>query len=105
MAVFDDVKLLLGSPTGRDSLIQSVIKLTEKRLAWLLQAEAVPEELEYIVTEVSVARFNRIGSEGTSSHTVEGETMVLSDDDFDKYADDIAAYKKASSGYGVLRFL
>ena len=55
----------------------------------------MPGELEYIVTEVSIARFNRIGSEGLSGHTVEGEALTFKDNDFDQYADDIQAWRDA----------
>ena len=34
--------------------------------------------------DVSVIRFNKIGSEGLSSHTVEGESLSFAEDDFCK---------------------
>ena len=42
--------------------------------------------------DVSVIRFNKIGSEGLSSHTVEGESQSWSSNDFAGYMDDIQAY-------------
>lgn len=104
MAVLDDVKVLLGNPEGLDNKLNTIIKLTESRLKTLLNEDTVPAELEYIVTEVTIIRFNKIGSEGVSSHSVEGESMSFNDNDL--YLDDIEAYKnKKNEVKGVLRFL
>ncbi len=106
MAVIDDVKALLGIE-DEDNKLKVIITLTENRLKALLGQKEVPSELEYIVTEVSIARFNRIGSEGLSGHTVEGEALTFKDNDFDQYADDIQTWRDAQSDQdiGRIRFL
>ncbi len=106
MAVIDDVKALLGIE-DEDSKLNVIITLTENRLKTLIGKTEVPSELEYIVTEVSIARFNRIGSEGLSGHTVEGEALTFKDNDFDQYADDIQTWRDAQSDQdiGRIRFL
>lgn len=106
MAVIDDVKALLGIEDD-DYKLKVIITLTENRLKALLGQKEVPSELEYIVTEVSIARFNRIGSEGLSGHTVEGEALTFKDNDFDQYADDIQTWRDAQSDQdiGRIRFL
>lgn len=105
--VLDDIKKLLGDLEGRDGLLEVIVSLTQHRLETLLGVEEVPDELEYIVTEVSVSRFNRIGSEGISSHTVEGESMSFSSNDFEPYTDDIEAWRLSNkeSRTGRVRFL
>lgn len=106
MAVIDDVKALLGIEDD-DNKLKVIITLTENRLKALLGQKEVPSELEYIVTEVSIARFNRIGSEGLSGHTVEGEALTFKDNDFDQYADDIQTWRDAQfdQDIGRMRFL
>lgn len=106
MAVIDDVKALLGIE-DEDNKLKVIITLTENRLKTLIGQTEVPSELEYIVTEVSIARFNRIGSEGLSGHTVEGEALTFKDNDFDQYADDIQTWRDAQSDrdIGRIRFL
>lgn len=106
MAVIDDVKALLGIE-DEDNKLKVIITLTENRLKALLGQKEVPSELEYIVTEVSIARFNRIGLEGLSGHTVEGEALTFKDNDFDQYADDIQTWRDAQSDQdiGRIRFL
>lgn len=92
--MLDQVKMLLGITDGDlDELLEQIIEMTTQRLLILLGgAEEVPEKLSYIVTDTAVRRYNRIGSEGLSSHTVEGETMSWPDDDFAPFEDDIQAY-------------
>ena len=107
MTILENVKELLGNPKNIDDKLNVIIELTQKRLGNLLSVKEVPEELEYIVVEVSVIRFNRIGSEGVSSHSVEGESMSFNDDDFDSYDKDIRLWLNNQSDLkkGRVRFL
>lgn len=80
----------------KDELIGNILENIECRLKVLLEnIPEIPSELNYIVVEVAVSRFNRIGSEGYSSHNIEGENISLMDDDFAPYRDDIAEWLKA----------
>ena len=92
--MLEELKLLLGiTDTSLDEKLNLIIRLTTSRLKVLLGGvEEVPESLQYIVTEVAVIRFNRIGSEGLSSHGVEGESLSFTDDDFAGYKTEIQAY-------------
>jgi len=84
-----------------------IIEAVTQRLLLRIEADTLPGELSYIVQELAVARYNRIGSEGFSSHSVEGESVTLTDDDFGPYEADIDAYLKAQAGNtkGVVRFI
>lgn len=76
--------------TDLDEKLELILANTEARLKLLLgDVETVPEALEFIVLEVSIIRFNRIGSEGLTAHTVEGESLTFADSDFDGYLDDV----------------
>ena len=107
MAVLEDVKKLLGDIEGKDALLTTIVTITENRLRTLLGEEEVPSELDYITTEVSVSRFNKIGSEGVSSHSVDGESLSFNANDFSPYENDISAWKEAhtSSSIGKVRFI
>lgn len=91
----------------KNTLLQDILDDTEARLCVLLEADDVPEELAYIVLGAAVKAYNRIGSEGASSHTVEGETLSWAAGDFDEYADDIQAWrnKQTDQDIGRIRFL
>lgn len=106
MAVIDDIKSMLGL-TEDSTQLSTIITLTESRLKALLGVDVVPQELEYIEVEIAVRRYNRIGSEGAISHSVEGESWSFKDNDFADFADDIQAWrdKQANESKGRIRFL
>ena len=106
--MLDEIKIILGiADNALDSQLNIIIANTKARLKMLLGGLDVPESLNYVVTEVSVKRFNRIGSEGITSHTVEGESMSFTDDDFAEFAGDIQTYldSVAAAKKGKVRFL
>lgn len=98
-------------PTGGiwddiEETVRDIILDVGAQLSVRLGGREVPDELTYIVTDVSVEKYNRIGSEGTSSHTVEGETMTFAADPFDRFRDDIEAWRNANSaGRSRVRFI
>ena len=105
-----DLKILLGIPeddASQDSKLNLILSGTRSRLKSLLGGQDPPEGLNYIITDVAVIRFNRIGSEGLSSHSVEGESLSFSDDDFAGYREDIQAYldSQKETKKGRVRFL
>ena len=106
--MLDEIKIILGiADNALDSQLNIIIANTKARLKMLLGGLDVPESLNYVVTEVSVKRFNRIGSEGITSHTVEGESLSFTDDDFAEFAGDIQTYldSVAAAKKGKVRFL
>ena len=106
--MLENIKLLLGlDGTELDERIKLLITMATMRLQILLGGIEPPETLDYIITEVVVSRFNRIGSEGLKTHTVEGESQSFTDSDFDNFKDDIQAYlnSQTTSTRGKVRFI
>lgn len=104
--MLEKILILLGldSPTqAMTDKIETIMELTEQRLGFLLGQTVIPTELSYIVIEVTIARFNRIGSEGVSSHTVQGESLSWTDDDFKPYMDDIQEWLNAQEDVNTTR--
>lgn len=109
MAALDDVRVLLDiTETDQDKKLGLIIDNAEKQILAYLPAgiEEVPEALQYIVTELAIVRFNRIGNEGMASYSQEGESIT--------YGDDIAPYLSAIQAWceeqennnrGVVRFI
>ena len=88
------------------NVIEDCVDVATSRLLIRIGADAVPEQLGYIVREVAVRRYNRIGSEGVASHTVEGESMSWNEDDFEPFEADINAYLAANhAGRPKIQFL
>lgn len=63
----------------------------------------IPEDLAWILTEVTIKRFNRIGSEGMASESVEGHSVTFEADDFAEYADIIDDFYDESGAIGTSR--
>ena len=106
--MLNNLKLFLGiEGEERDSLLKLIIANTTARLKLLLGGIEPPESMDYIVLEVCVMRYNRIGSEGLTAHSVEGESQNFVDSDFDAFSADIQAFLDAQkeSTRGKVRFL
>lgn len=108
--MLEDLKVMLGiasDDADRDKLLLLIISSATARLKMLLGGLEPPESLDYIIREVSIIRYNKIGSEGMESHTVEGESQSFSDNDFVGFMDDIQAFldTQKESVRGKVRFL
>lgn len=106
--MLNDLKMMLGiSDESLDDRLKLIISATTARLKVLLGGIEPPDSLDYIIRDVSIIRFNKIGSEGMSSHSVEGESITFADSDFAGFMDDIQAYLETQkeSAKGRVRFL
>ena len=108
--MLENLKMMLGiapENTDKDALLKQLISLATARLKGLLGGVEPPESLDYIILEVSIKRFNRIGSEGLSSHSVEGESLSFSNDDFAEFTEDIKTFltSQKEATKGKVRFI
>lgn len=75
-----DLKILLGIPeddTSQDSKLNLILSGTRSRLKALLGGQDPPESLGYIITDVAVIRFNKIGSEGFLLTVLKGRASLF----------------------------
>lgn len=92
-----NLKVMLGfdeSDTTPDERLNLIIKNAE--LALLTQLpddETVPDKLAYIVVELAIVRFNRLGNEGMKIFSQEGENITY------RLTDDLEPFKEAIAGY------
>ena len=77
------IKTLLNCE-GNEELILEIINITTAKILNYINAVEIPVELEFILIELSIQRFNRIGSEGISSESIDGK-IVSYDDNFIGY--------------------
>lgn len=108
--MLEKLKMLLGldqEDAELDEKLNWIISSAQKRLKFLLGGIEPPDEMDYIVIDVSIIRFNRIGSEGMKSQGVEGESISFSDDDFSGFREEIQAFldRQKDATKGRLRFL
>lgn len=91
---------------SRDELLTVLVELVNSRLITAIRQEAkrqnvevilsvIPEELEWIVIELVVARFNRLGSEGMSSESVDGHAVTFGDSLLEEYESEVARYVRS----------
>lgn len=107
----ETVKTLTGVDNEQ---ITTIYNMYERRLFDRLEQSLpelveIPTELEYILTECTIARFNRIGSEGMESESMDGHTAKYVDKDLSDYEHAIQAYIDlhviVPPTKGVIRFL
>ena len=110
MDLLDNLKLLLDltdSDSELDGKLNLIIEQSKKKvLAYLPNVTLVPDELSYIVLELSVVRFNRIGNEGMTNYSQDGKSIAY-EADISNYEADIKAWllKQEGNDKGVVRFL
>jgi Phage gp6-like head-tail connector protein len=103
------IKTILDIEDNRqDEVITIIMENVSNHLKALLGKE-IPAELNYIVEEITVRRFNRLGTEGMKSEEVEGHSVTFYDlkDEFVPYEDVIDAYKADNgvTGRGKVLFI
>ena len=103
MLLLNRIKTLLGI-TDNDELIYEIIELTKSKILNYINKEELPIELEFILVELSIQRYNRIGSEGISSESVDGKSVSYEDDfeSYKHYLDDYMIRNNASRGFRLL---
>ena len=108
--MLDNLKIMLGiaeDDTDLDTKLNLILSNTTARLKLLLGGIEPPKEMEHIILDVAIMRFNRIGSEGLASHSVEGESLSFTDSDFAGFMAEIQAWldSQKESTRGKVRFL
>ncbi|MBN6890077.1 gp6-like head-tail connector protein [Cytobacillus horneckiae] len=93
--MLEKIKVLLGIKDDlQDEVLDILIDNVSSHLKALIGKD-LPEELSFIVQEIVIRRFNRIGTEGMKSEAVEGHTVTFYDlkDEFVPYEDIINSYR------------
>lgn len=94
MEVIDKIKTLLGLKyNNQDDLLDVIIENTEQALCFKLSADEVPKELNYVLVEVAIKRFNRLKNEGMTSYSQEGESITFNSSDFNDFNSDIQQWR------------
>lgn len=103
------IKALLGiEDTLQDGVLNIIVENVSSHLKALLGKD-IPEDLNFIVEEITIRRFNRLGTEGMKSESVEGHNITFYDlrDEFVPYEEIIAAHKEppGKPGRGKVMFI
>ena len=103
MLLLNRVKTLLGV-TDNDELIYEIVEITKSKILNYINQEELPQELEFILVEMAVSRFNKIGSEGFSSESTDGKSISYEDDfgTYKQYLDDYLFKTGQNKGFKFL---
>lgn len=96
-----NIKIKLGIEDDTEDTLLTVLLSDSINYMKLYLGSDVPKELEYIVEEVAIKRYRRIGSEGITSEKVDVlSTTYNTENDFNEYLPIIDKYKRRKSGRG-----
>lgn len=116
MALLDEIKLFKGIQDGlQDELLNLIVEESKQRILGYINSKrndpisVLPDELTYIVRDVSIKRFNKMNAEGATKDSEEGrsydwEKSYLTEYEpiLDRYTDTEEAGK---SRRGTFRFI
>ena len=97
------IKTLLNIE-GNENLIYEIVNITESKILNYINASEMPKELEFVLIELAIQRFNRIGSEGIASESIDGKSVYYDDDfiGYKHYLDDYISRNSVKKGYRLL---
>ena len=105
MNILHRIKLLLGiadTDTTKDALITELYGNITQAVLTYCELSTLPTELQFVVIEASVARYNRLGSEGLRSETVDVVRQDFISEVLSPYMSYLDTYK---SSYNSVRFI
>ena len=101
--MINKIKILLGI-TDNDELLNEIIEITEYKILNYINKKTLPGELEFILVEMAISRFNKIGSEGFASESTDGKSISYEDDfeNYKQYLDDYLFRIGQNKGFKLL---
>lgn len=99
--LLEQIKQLKGiQDTEQDDLLELIIEDSEDRILMRMnlyredndKIDKIPNELQYIIRDVAVKRFNKLNSEGTTKHDEEGQSFTWESGYLDEHLDVLDSY-------------
>lgn len=91
------VKTILGIGDEKDAVIEQLIATMTSAVNLYCGIDTLPIELEFVVVETTISRFNRLGSEGLTQEQIDSLSTSFQTDIFAPYKQYMDAYKKKSN--------
>ena len=103
MLLLNRIKTLLQIQDN-DELIYEIVEITKEKILNYINEKELPQELEFILIELAVERYNRIGSEGIASESVDGKNVSYGDnfENYKTYLDDYIFRNNKNKGFKLL---
>lgn len=107
--ILQTVKVYLGIDDElQDDLLLQIIVDATQRVCGYINESTLPAQLEWIVRELTIIRYNRIGSEGTKTDSEEGKSATYIYDPFEQFISTLDKYVEDNNkppAKGKARFL
>lgn len=112
--ILEEVKLFKGIMDNlQDELLFLIISESKQRILIHINSkrvdklEVIPDELDFVIRDVSIKRFNKIDSEGTKSNSQEGLKLDWEKGYLDEYEDILKGYydKEDEGRKGSIKFI
>lgn len=94
--ILNRVKTILGVE-DKDVLLQVLIQNQIEAIQLLIKEDVVPDSLAYIVVETTIARYNRLGSEGLKSEGIDVISQSFIENLLEPYQTQISGYLSAKN--------
>jgi hypothetical protein len=106
MTISEIIQTILGITvveTEKIALVDLIIEQSQAKICAYINASIVPAELNFIIIELTIERYNKIGSEGLLSESIEGIQYSYSDTfELERYTTYLDRYVSKSSGFKFL---
>ncbi len=104
--MLDEVLFILGISNAAQTDLVTILfnQSSAKILAYINESE-VPANLAFILNELTISRYNRLGSEGITSESVEGIQYSYMDNELLPYYTYLDRYIENKTGASGFRFL
>ena len=104
------MKVLLGIADNKlltdnnDELLMEILDITKSKILNYINSSELPKELEFVLIELAIQRYNKRGSEGIASESVDGRTTSYEDDfeSYKQYLDDYINKNKVVKGFRLI---
>lgn len=86
--MLDNIKILLDldiTDTSQDDLLLLLIEYASSTVTLYVKTDELPLELEFIVDELVVRRYNKIASEGHQNENLQASSITFELDDLKVY--------------------
>lgn len=112
MSLLNDVKLLKGiHDDTQDKLLDLIIQESQERVLSFMNRVAgeptykeVPKDLNYVIRDVSIKRFNKLNAEGMSRKSEEGLSLQWESGLLTEHEDELVAYVQGEEEKPQTRF-
>ena len=87
-----------------DELIYEIVEITKEKILNYINEKELPKELEFVLVELAIERFNKIGSEGIASESIDGKNVSYDDsfENYKVYLDDYIFRNNKNKGFKLL---